>query len=133
MVPEGELVLDVWSVLLSDVIVCPSGSEGFGPECHQPTLGPASTCSVTVRLVAGQPAAFRYRVLPQERCQLGPWRGAEAARRAGWLLAASRAAEWSLAQREPREHEREANSHQDRARPRLAAQDLHRDRRAAGP
>ena len=75
MVPDGELVLDVWSVLFSDVVVCPSGSEGFGPDCYSPTLAPAATCSVTVRLVAGQPAAFRYRVLPQERCQLGPRRG----------------------------------------------------------
>ena len=75
MVPDGELVLDVWSVLHSDAVVCPSGTTEFGPDCYSPTMGPVATCSVTARLVAGQPAAFRYSVLPQERCRLGPRRG----------------------------------------------------------
>lgn len=69
-VPSGVVELEMWTVVHGDTLTCAPDAVTARESCFQPVIGTGRTCSVTMDLAPDTRVAVRFRVLPQERCQL---------------------------------------------------------------
>lgn len=69
-VPSGVVKLEMWSVVLGDTLTCATDQVMARESCFQPIIGTGQTCSLTMDLAPDSQVSIRFRLLPQERCEL---------------------------------------------------------------
>lgn len=77
-VPIGRWTLSVFSVYMSDTIVCSDNTNGApGQTCLQPTAGKSLTCDLPIVVNEAATTQATYEILASGRCRLDPGQPAE--------------------------------------------------------
>jgi hypothetical protein len=67
---SGVVKLEMWSVVHGDTLTCATDQVAARESCFQPIIGTGQTCSLTMDLAPDSQVSIRFRLLPQERCEL---------------------------------------------------------------